>query len=238
MRLDLALVERGLARSRTQAARLIAAGRVSVDGVAATRASQQVLAHHEVAAETERWVSRAAGKLLAALEDSGTVVPHRVLDAGASTGGFTQVCLARGARRVYAFDVGHDQLAPELSDDPRVVRRDGLNLRDLGLQDVEGEPVDLVVADVSFISLQLLLEPLTSVLGADGVALLLVKPQFEVGREALGAGGVVRDPAARAEAVERVVRAGLALGWRETWRGISAIPGLDGNVEYFVRLGR
>ncbi len=238
MRLDLALVDRGLVRSRTQAARLIAAGRVFVDGLVATKPSEQVGEDNSLVAAVDPWVSRAAHKLLGALDASGTRVPSRVLDAGACTGGFTQVCLARGARRVYAFDVGHDQLAPQLRVDPRVVRRDGLNLRDLTLADVEGEPVELVVGDVSFISLRLLLDPLLAVLREDGTALLLVKPQFEVGRELLGPGGVVRDETARSRAVDEVVAAAGELGWRQTWRGQSDLPGMGGNVEYFIRLDR
>lgn len=239
MRLDVALLAAGLARSRTQAARLIAAGRVEVDGHVAARPAQGVSAASRlVVVAAEPWVSRAAHKLIGALDESGTAVAGRVLDAGASTGGFTQVCLARGADRVYAFDVGHGQLAPELAADPRVVRRDGLNLRDLTLADVEGEPVDLVVGDVSFISLTLLLAPLLSVLAPDGTALLLVKPQFEAGRRALVRKGVVRDEAIRLAAVADVVAAALALGWRCDWRGVSPLPGGDGNVEYFVRLTR
>lgn len=236
MRLDVALVAKGYARSRNQAARLIAAGRVSVDGVVATKSSQQVGDGADVRADPERWVSRAAYKLVGALDASRTSVPSRVLDAGASTGGFTQVCLDRGADRVYAFDVGHGQLAPELDADPRVVRRDGLNLRDLVLADVEQERVGLVVGDVSFISLTLLLTPLLGVLDPEGVALLLVKPQFEVGRELLGAGGVVHDPEVRLGCVDRVVAAAADLGWECDWRGASVLPGADGNVEYFVRL--
>ncbi|MCC2593182.1 TlyA family RNA methyltransferase [Tessaracoccus sp. OS52] len=236
MRLDVALVARGLARSRNQAARLIADGQVRVDGTVASKPSQPVTEASQLTATLEPWVSRAAHKLLGALEESDTAVPARVLDAGASTGGFTQVCLSRGAERVYAFDVGHDQLAAELRLDPRVVRRDGINLRDLTLADLDEKPVDLVVADVSFISLTILLPPLLSVLDPGGKALLLVKPQFEVGRDRLGSGGVVRDDADRRRAVDTVVEAAARLGWRCDWRGTSVLPGADGNVEFFVRL--
>ena len=238
MRLDVALVARGLVRSRTQAARLIGDGQVVVDGRVASKPSQPVTDGSAISAEIDPWVSRAAHKLLGALEDSGTQVHGRVIDAGASTGGFTQVCLERGAELVYAFDVGHDQLAPELGQDPRIVRRDGLNLRDLTLADVADEPVDLVVGDVSFISLTLLLEPLFAVLAPHGKALLLVKPQFEVGRARLGSGGVVRDERLRQRAVSDVVAAAEALGLRCDWRGTSRLPGADGNVEYFVRFTR
>ncbi|WP_233557945.1 TlyA family RNA methyltransferase [Tessaracoccus antarcticus] len=236
MRLDLALVSRGLARSRNHAATLIRTGRVSVDGAAVTRASRLVTDQSVIHADADRWVSRAALKLLGALEESGTPVGARVLDAGASTGGFTQVCLERGAERVYAIDVGHDQLVPELRSDPRVVVREGLNLRNLVLDDVDGEPVDLVVGDVSFISLTLVLEPLLSVLAPGGSALLLVKPQFEVGRHLLGGGGVVRDPALRQAAVDAVVDAAMTLGWACDWWAESILPGTSGNVEFFVRL--
>lgn len=238
MRLDVALVARGLVRSRNQAARLIADGQVLVDGLRAVKPSQPVSDGSEITANIDPWVSRAAHKLLGALEDSGTPVSGRVLDAGASTGGFTQVCLERGAELVYAFDVGHDQLAPELGQDPRIVRRDGLNLRELTLSDVGGEPVDLVVGDVSFISLTMLLEQLLAVLDDGGTALLLVKPQFEVGRSRLGSGGVVRDEKLRERAVGSVVARAAELGWRCDWQGVSRLPGTDGNVEYFVRLTR
>lgn len=235
MRLDLALVERGLARSRTHAATLIAEGRVKVGGLTVRKPSLPVTAQDEIAAETERWVSRAAHKLLGALAESGVTVRGRVLDAGASTGGFTQVCLERGADLVYAVDVGHGQLAAELRNDPRVRVHEGLNLRELTLDHLDGEQVDLVVGDVSFISLRLILRNLLGALRHGGEALLLVKPQFEVGRERLGSGGVVRDERLRLEAVEGVVDEAGALGWREAWRGVSALPGASGNVEYFVR---
>ncbi|MBK7821468.1 MAG: TlyA family RNA methyltransferase [Tessaracoccus sp.] len=238
MRLDVALVARGLARSRTQAARLLAEGRVTLNGATAAKPSTPVTGADDIAAVEERWVSRAAHKLLGALDDSGITVGGRVLDAGASTGGFTQVCLDRGASRVYAVDVGHGQLAAPLAADHRVVVHEGLNLRDLTLDHLEGAPVDLIVGDVSFISLTLLLPRLVDVLPPSGEALLLVKPQFEVGRDRLGAGGLVRDPALRAQAVDGVVAAARALGWRERWRGESRLPGASGNVEYFVHFVR
>lgn len=238
MRLDVALVERGLARSRTHAAQLISEGRVTVNGLPARKASLRIGSDDELTAETEPWVSRAAHKLLGALDDSGFEVAGRVLDAGASTGGFTQVCLERGASLVYAVDVGHDQLAAEIRSHPRVRVHEGLNLRDLTLSHLDGEPVDRIVGDVSFISLSLLLPALLAVLRPDGEALLLVKPQFEVGRDRLGTGGVVRDDALRHECVDAVVAGAAMLGWRERWRGMSALPGASGNVEYFVRLTR
>lgn len=238
-RLDVALVERGLARSRSRAAELIKAGSVLVNGRPALRPAQPVADGDAVdLAEPDRYVSRAAHKLIGALEASGVAVPERVLDAGASTGGFTQVLLERGATRVYAIDVGHGQLAPDLRGDERVVVREGLNLRDLTLEDVEGRPVPLIVADLSFISLRLVLGPLASVLAPDGVALLLVKPQFEVGRGGLDDHGVVRSEAARRQAVDAVLATGTALGLRTIWQGESALRGAGGNVEHFVALAR
>ncbi len=161
-----------------------------------------------------------------------------MLDAGASTGGFTQVLLEAGAERVYAVDVGHGQLAPQLRTDPRVHVRERLNLRELSLDHLDGEPVGLLVADVSFISLRLLLPSLLPVLRQDGSALLLVKPQFEVGRGGLDDHGVVRDPRLRAQAVAGVVEAAAALGWTLTWQAESSLAGESGNVEYFVQLRR
>jgi len=239
-RLDLALPERGLARSRSQARELIRSGRVLVDGHRADRPSALVSARHAITLTgDEPWVSRAAHKLLGALDALGwDDLGSRALDAGASTGGFTQVLLSRAVDRVYAVDVGHGQLAPILRGDARVVAREGLNLRDLTLADLDGLPVDLVVADVSFISLTLLLAPLFGVLGEGGRALLMVKPQFEVGREALGHGGVVRDERLRVRAVDRVVSAASQLGWEATWRAPSVLPGPSGNLEYFVAFAR
>ncbi|RRD47683.1 TlyA family RNA methyltransferase [Tessaracoccus sp. OH4464_COT-324] len=232
MRLDVALVERGLARSRNQAARLIAQGRVSVAGRVVRKPSTPIT-DESIVTEPELWVSRAAYKLIPALEGAGISVPDRVLDAGASTGGFTQVCLSRGAGLVYAVDVGHDQLALELRADHRVRVIEGLNLRELDLSHVDGDPVPLVVADVSFISLTLLLEPLFSVCSSD--ALLLVKPQFEVGKESL-AGGVVTEEARRRNAVQRVIEAAERLGWECRWQAPSILPGTHGNIEFFLHL--
>lgn len=237
-RLDLELVQRGLARSRTAAQAAVAHGTVLVNGVTASKPAQPVGPHDLVELTApDPWVSRAAHKLIGALEDTATAVPARVLDAGASTGGFTQVCLARGAERVYAVDVGHGQLAPGVRADPRVVVWERTNLRDLTLRQVGGEPVGLVVADVSFISLRLLLPPLLAVLAEEGEALLLVKPQFEVGRSGLDGHGVVRDDRLRTESVERVVADAAALGRPTVWSGPSRLPGENGNQEFFVKLG-
>lgn len=235
-RLDAALVARGLAHSRTAAQGAIAAGAVTVNGRPASKAAQPVEAADVLEAQVDPWVSRAAHKLLGALADSQTAVRGRVLDAGASTGGFTEVCLAAGAERVYAVDVGHGQLVPALRQDPRVVVWERTNLRDLTLDHVEGTPVDLIVADVSFISLTLLLPALLGVLAPDGEALLLVKPQFEVGRAGLDAHGVVRSERLREEAVEQVAAAAAGLGRPPVWRGPSRLPGENGNQEWFLKL--
>lgn len=236
MRLDAALVAQGLARSRGQARDLIDGGRVTVNGRPAAKASLPVGPDDTLAAETDPWVSRAAHKLLGALDASGTEVAGcRALDAGASTGGFTQVLLARGAEHVTAVDVGHGQLAEPVASDPRVTSHEGLNLRDLTPAHVAA-PVDLVVADVSFISLTLLVAPLRSVARDGAVALLMVKPQFELGRAALDSRGVVADPARVPEAAELVARAAAEAGWREVWRGLSPLPGESGNREVFLKL--
>ena len=238
-RLDLVLVRRGLARSRGQAADAIKAGRVLVNGQPAHKPSEPVSDADDVQfTGGDHYVSRAAHKLIGALDASGVIVTGRVLDAGACTGGFTQVVLERGADTVYAVDVGHDQLAASISDDPRVRVREGLNLRDLTLADFDGEPVDLIVGDVSFISLSLLLAPLLAVLRPDGAALLLVKPQFEVGRGGLDARGVVRDPAVRDRCVDAVAARAAELGWPEAWRAPSRTPGTGGNIEWFLLLSR
>ncbi|MBA8795276.1 23S rRNA (cytidine1920-2'-O)/16S rRNA (cytidine1409-2'-O)-methyltransferase [Friedmanniella endophytica] len=241
-RLDRALVDRGLARSRGQAAELIDDGLVTVDGRPARRAAQVVRAGQQVTvAEPDPYVSRAAHKLLGALVDCGlpdaAITGRRCLDAGSSTGGFTQVLLERGAARVLAVDVGRDQLHRSLRDDPRVEVREQTNLRDLTLADL-GEPVELVVADVSFISLRLLLAPLTGLCAPTACMLIMVKPQFEVGRDRLGKGGVVRDDAARRAAVDAVADEARRLGWRLRAKAPSRLPGPAGNVEYFLRLDR
>ncbi len=238
-RLDRELVVRGLARSRQQAQEAIRSGQVQVNGCTSTRPADEVGADDRLEhSGLDPYVSRAAHKLAGALAESGLAVPSRVLDAGASTGGFTQVLLAAGADQVYAVDVGHGQLVAELRDDPRVVVRERLNLRELTLAHLDDQPVDLVVADVSFISLTLLLPSLFGALSQQGRALLLVKPQFEVGRGGLDDRGVVRDPARRERAVEGVIAAAAILGWQVPWRGVSGLPGESGNVEYFVEFER
>ncbi|HYP43664.1 MAG TPA: TlyA family RNA methyltransferase [Propionibacteriaceae bacterium] len=237
-RLDVELVQRGLARSRAHAQQLIGAAAVRVNGLVIRRPAQRVTPEDDLDAPAEHYVSRAAAKLIGALDDLAVAVPVRALDAGSSTGGFTQVLLERGCQRVYAVDVGTDQLAPTLRADSRVALWERTNLRDLELRHVDHDPVDLVVADVSFISLVLLLAPLGAVTARTGRLLLMVKPQFEVGRELLGSGGVVRSPADRARAVRTVVTAAREQGWHAHGLVASQRPGPAGNAEYFVLLGR
>ena len=238
-RLDAELVRRGLARSRDQAAELIAGGRVRVGGQVASKAATGVDAATAVLVEgeaTEDYVSRGGHKLAGALDAFGYDPDgRRALDAGASTGGFTDVLLRRGAAHVVAVDVGYGQLAWPLRNDPRVTVLDRTNVRALEPGQV-GEPVDLVVADLSFIPLRLVLPALVRCAAPEAELMPMVKPQFEVGRERLPAGGVVRDPAVRADAVRAVAAsaAGLGLGVRAVVA--SALPGPSGNVEFFLWL--
>ena len=237
-RQDRELVRRGLARSRSHAQAMINAGQVRVDGSVVERPGEQVASSATIHAPVDRYVSRGAHKLIGALDDLQLRVAGRALDAGASTGGFTQVLLARGCREVTAVDVGSGQLALELRADPRVRLHERTNLRDLHLDDVGGVAVDLAVADVSFISLKLLVGPLVSVTRDDGWVLLLVKPQFEVGRELLGKGGVVRAPADQLRAISGVINAATEYGWRAVGAVPSRLPGASGNREFFVLLRR
>jgi 23S rRNA (cytidine1920-2'-O)/16S rRNA (cytidine1409-2'-O)-methyltransferase len=243
-RLDSELVRRGLARSRRHAGELIDAGRVTVDGAMATKSATPLLPEQVVDVATDPdaepdYASRAGHKLAGVLDALGPAGPRiagRVcLDAGASTGGFTDVLLRRGAAHVVAVDVGHGQLVPALRADARVTVREGVNVRNLAAGDVEPPPA-LVVGDLSFISLTLVLPALVEVAEPGADLLLLVKPQFEVGRERLGAGGVVRDPALRARAVLDVVLSATGLGLRVEAVVASPLPGPSGNVEYVVWL--
>jgi 23S rRNA (cytidine1920-2'-O)/16S rRNA (cytidine1409-2'-O)-methyltransferase len=243
LRLDAELVRRGLARSRDHAAELVTAGRVKVDGAVAVKPATGVTTDAAVVVTDDPgrpdYVSRGGHKLagaLAAFQPLGLRVrDRRCLDAGASTGGFTDVLLRAGAAQVVAVDVGYGQLAWSLRSDDRVVVHDRTNVRDLTL-DVIGDPVELVVGDLSFISLALVLDALFRVTAADGDLALMVKPQFEVGRERVGKGGVVRDPDLRAEAVTSVAEAGARRGWGARAVTTSPLPGPSGNVEYFLWL--
>ncbi len=238
MRLDKALVERGLCRSRGEAQARIDAGEVTVAGIAAVKPSLDVAenAALAVADAGPRWVSRGALKLDAALASFGiNVTGRRALDVGASTGGFTEVLLARGVSSVHAVDVGHGQMVPALAADPRVISREGVNARTLAPIDFP-HPFQIIVVDVSFISLTLILPALLPLLGEGGDLVCLVKPQFEVGPAHLGKNGVVRDPKARAAALARVVDAAQALGLSEQGRRDSPIAGSEGNVEFLLWL--
>ena len=240
MRLDKALVTRGLCRSRGEAQARIDEGQVMADGRVVRKASEDVT-EETVLALTEsgpRWVSRGALKLEAALAQFGVTVQGRqALDVGASTGGFTQCLLRRGAVHVYAIDVGHGQMVPEVSSDPRVTLREGINARTLTPGDFP-HPFDLIVADLSFISLTLVLPALVPLLEGEGDLICLVKPQFEVGVSRLGKGGVVRDAAARSAALARVAECASVSGLVERGRMESPITGGDGNVEYLLWLNR
>ena len=246
-RLDAELVRRGLARSREQATDLIAAGRVTVSGEAAAKPATQVTRDAPITVTEQDtdpgYVSRGGHKLAGALTafPDLTVAGRHGLDAGASTGGFTDVLLRAGAAHVTAADVGYGQLAWSLRTDPRVTVLDRVNVRALQPEQVagpDGRLPDLVVADLSFISLALVLPALAGAADENADFVLLVKPQFEVGKGRVGAGGVVRDAGLRAEAVSSV--AGAAAGLGLGVRGVTAspLPGPAGNVEYFVWLRR
>lgn len=247
-RLDLAMVARGLARSRTRAGELIRADLVYIDGTAVSKASQGVPDEAEVEvrlpASAPQYVSRAALKLAGALDALETAhatgyapwSPQRIagrfcVDVGASTGGFTDVLLRRGARHVLAIDVGHGQLEAGLRASSRVTTREGLNVRDLTSSDIP-EPPALVVGDLSFISLRLVLPALVDAM-PDAEKLLMVKPQFEVGRDRLGRGGVVRDAQLHIEAVQQVCDSARDLGLWTRAVVASCLPGPSGNREFF-----
>jgi 23S rRNA (cytidine1920-2'-O)/16S rRNA (cytidine1409-2'-O)-methyltransferase len=238
-RLDSELVRRGLARSREHAVELVAAGRVKVSGQNATKAATQVETSAPILVETAdagpEYVSRGGHKLAGALAafTGLEVAGRRCLDAGASTGGFTDVLLRAGAAHVVAVDVGYGQIAWSLRTDDRVTVAERLNIRDLTPEQV-GEPPSLVVADLSFISLRLVLPALARC--TDGDLVPMVKPQFEVGKERLGKGGVVRDLGHRADAVEAVAVAAARRGWGARAVTTSPLPGPSGNVEFFLWL--
>ena len=236
-RLDAALAIRGLARSRTHAATLIADGLVRVDGRTIVKASTAVSDEAAIAvAGSDHYVSRAAHKLIAALDGFGVDVAGRTcLDLGASTGGFTDVLLRAGAASVVAVDVGYGQLDWRLQSDPRVEVLDRTNVRTLAPEAVAPAPA-VVVSDLSFISLTLVLPALVRCAAPDADYLLMVKPQFEVGRDRLGKGGVVRDPSLHHEAVRGVATCAIGLGLTVWQVAPSPLPGPAGNVEYFLAM--
>ncbi|MEU3018504.1 MULTISPECIES: TlyA family RNA methyltransferase [unclassified Nocardiopsis] len=238
-RLDAELVRRGHARSRGHAAELIEDGVVLVAGMVATKAATQIGTDQPVVVRTRSeepaYVSRGAHKLVGALDAFDLDVKgRRALDAGASTGGFTDVLLRRGVAHVTAVDVGYGQLAWSLRSDDRVRVMERVNVREL-TPEALGEPrPDLVVGDLSFISLKLVLGALRASAAPDADFSMMVKPQFEVGKERVGAGGVVREPALRAEAVSDVAAHALTLGLGVVGVTASPLPGPSGNVEYFL----
>ncbi|MBW8813846.1 MAG: TlyA family RNA methyltransferase [Caulobacterales bacterium] len=238
-RADVLLVARGLFESRAKARAAIEAGGVTADGRPVLKAAELLADDAQIAAQPAHpWVGRGALKLAHALALWPVAVEGRVvLDVGASTGGFTEVCLARGAARVYAVDVGHGQLHPSLAADPRVVSLEGLDARTLTPVLVPQAP-GLIVTDVSFISLAKALPAALALAAPDADLVALVKPQFEVGRDRVGKGGLVNDPAARADAVEGVSGFLEAAGWRVRATADSPIAGGDGNCEYLLWASR
>ncbi len=235
-RLDLLLVERGLAESRERAQALILAGLVEVDGRRGAKAGDRVRisCRLEVIAPDHPYVGRGGVKLAGALDRFGIDPRDRIcLDVGASTGGFTDCLLQRGATRVYALDVGSGQLHYRLRSDPRVVVMEKVNARSLAPGALP-EPVSLAVVDVSFISLRLVLPPVAALLDPEADLLPLVKPQFEVGRREVGKGGIVRDPGLHRRVIAEILSAGEALGLKPRDVCLSPLPGTEGNREYFL----
>ena len=240
-RLDVELVRRHLARSREQAQEFIAAGHVVVNGLVASKAASQIDESASIRVNVdvdEEYVSRGAYKIIGALDAFGIDVTGCVaLDAGASTGGFTDVLLRRGIAHSYCVDVGYGQLAWKIQQDERVTVLDRTNVRYL-TPEILGTHVDLVVADLSFISLETVLPALVSVMHPDAQAVLMVKPQFEVGRELLGDGGVVESGELRVHSVHKIAVSAFHLGLGTQGVVASPLPGPSGNVEYFLWLRR
>jgi len=235
-RLDRVIKDRRLIRSRSRAQRMIEAGRVKVNGQIVSRPGHPIDSEAEIEIlGYEPYVSRGGEKLEAALERFRIDPKGRVcLDVGASTGGFTDCLLQHGAAKVYAIDVGHDQLHPRLRSHPLVVAREGLNARYLEPKDID-EPIDLATVDVSFISLKLILPPLVEILAPGGDLVALVKPQFEVGKDTLPRDGVVKDAAAQAKALQDVARfLRDETPWNVVNEMVSPVQGEKGNVEFFL----
>ena len=237
-RLDKVIKQRRLIRSRSRAQRMIEAGRVKVDDRVVTRPGAPIDPEAEIEVLSyERYVSRGGEKLEEALIQFRIEVKGRIcLDIGASTGGFTDCLLQHGAAKVYAFDVGHDQMHARLRHDPRVVVREGINARYLEPQDI-ADPIDIVTVDVSFISLKHILPPLVEIVAPRAEIIALVKPQFEVGREALPKDGIVKDPAERQRAIaELETFIAQNTPWQVRDKIYSPIQGEKGNVEFFIHV--
>ncbi len=238
-RLDQLIVSRGLSDSREQARRLIIAGEVRVEGYdGLLKPGQKVADDIEIILKTRpKFVGRGGLKIEKALDHFG-IDPKGmiVLDAGASTGGFTDCLLQRGAEKVYAYDVGKNQLAWKLRSDPRVVSREGINIRHMEPSDIP-EMVDLVVIDVSFISLTLILQSVFKVLKPEGTVICLIKPQFELKKDQVGKGGIVKAPELHAQAVEKI-RLFVENEIKKQWKGFTPSPicGGDGNIEFLALL--
>lgn len=233
LRLDEAIARSGLLPSRSRARDAIRRGTVTVNGTPATKPGRMVAAGDEIAVADPAgaYVSRGALKLIAGLDAGGVEVADRVcLDIGASTGGFTQVLLERGARRVHAVDVGHGQLDPALRDDPRVAALEGVNARELTRAEIP-EPVEVLACDVSFVSVAKVLGPALALCAPDAAAVVLVKPQFEAGPAHVGRGGIVADPAARMAARDAVVAFMAGEGFALAADVPSPIAGGAGNLE-------
>ncbi|WP_054953783.1 TlyA family RNA methyltransferase [Flaviflexus massiliensis] len=243
-RIDAELVRRNLASSRDEARRLVEGGRVRLDGATVTKPARQVDPAQAIVVDDtdlEHYASRGAYKLAGVLDLLGDRAPviegRRIIDAGASTGGFTDVLLRRGAREVLAIDVGYGLLAWRLREDPRVTVMERMNVRNLTPEDVAPAP-DIVVGDLSFISLTLVLPALVGAVREDADFLLMVKPQFEIGKERLGHGGVVRNLDHHEETVGKVARCAMQLGLDIADVAASPLPGPAGNVEYFLSMRR
>ncbi len=236
-RLDQRMVELGLASSRSRARDAIGQGHVLINGNLANKASQLVTdgAAITLSDDANRYVSRAGVKLAGAFAHFSPELDGAIgLDVGASTGGFTQVLLEAGARKVFALDVGHDQLNEAIASDDRVVNLEGLNARDLSADHI-AEPIDVIVSDVSFISLKLALPPALALANSGAWLFALVKPQFEAGKQAVGKGGIVRDPEVRAKVFDDICQwLEEDQGWTIAGRIASPITGSDGNVEFIV----
>jgi 23S rRNA (cytidine1920-2'-O)/16S rRNA (cytidine1409-2'-O)-methyltransferase len=242
-RLDVELVERGLARSRNHASGLIESGRVYIDGKEAKKSSQNVLENQElVVLPAEDYVSRAGHKLAAAIKEFNIDVQgHICLDVGASTGGFTDVLLRNGAQKVIAVDVGHSQISPTLLENRLVANIENYNAREMDLaslskhsrMNLDEKSIGIVVADLSFISLTLVLERMVKV-APEAELILLIKPQFEVGKSSLDASGIVNDHRLRAAAIHQVLDEAKRLGLGVHGLIRSPLPGTHGNIEYLV----
>lgn len=241
-RLDQLVVDRGLAPSRDAAKRLILAGKIRIDGEVRDKAGKtyDVTSEIELVGPKSPYVGRGGEKLAGALEEFGLEIPPGAvaLDIGASTGGFTDCLLQRGAARVVAVDTGRGQLHEKLRGDPRVTAMEKTNARYLTLEAIGGEPVELIAIDVSFISLRLILPPCVGLLAPNGHVIALVKPQFEAGRRQVGSGGIVRDPGVHREVLESFLGYCAESGWAVERLAVSQPLGADGNVEFFVLLSR